>query len=254
MSDRLKDKVALITGATSGIGKAIAIAFAREGAKVVFIGRRENKGREVEKEIRDNGGIATFVRGDVTIEDDLKRMIHTAIDQYDQIDILVNNAGRSTTASLHEYDMKKDYDEIMDLNIRSYVQSCRLVLPYMLENKSGNILNIASIGAITAMPKQASYAISKAGVVQLSRTIAYEYAKEGIRCNTICSGLTQTELVQAYSPVEKILQSIVPSGTSGTAEGIAMAAVFMASDESPFMTGASLTIDGGCTCGPCPDL
>lgn len=254
MADRLKNKVAIVTGATSGIGKAIVEAFAKEGASVVFIGRRQEKGLAVEKEIKANGGEATFVQGDVTKEDDIKNMISTAVSKYGKIDILINNAGRSTVTSLHDYDMKTDYDDIMDLNIRSYVQCCRLVLPHMLENKNGNIINIASIGAITAMPKQVSYAVSKGGVVQLSRTIAYEYAKEGIRCNTICPGLTQTELVEAGSPVEKILQSIVPSKTSGTAEGIAMAAVFMASDETPYMSGACLTIDGACTCGPCPDL
>ncbi|MDO4500890.1 MAG: SDR family oxidoreductase [Erysipelotrichaceae bacterium] len=254
MADRLLDKVAIVTGATSGIGKAVVEAFAKEGAKVVFIGRRQDKGLAVESENRNQGGEVTFVQGDVTKEEDIEKMISTALEKYGKIDVLVNNAGRSTVASFHEYDMKKDYDDIMDLNIKSYVQCCRLVLPHMLKNKKGNIVNIASIGAITAMPKQVSYAVSKGGVVQLSRTIAYEYAKDGIRCNTICPGLTQTELVESGSPVEKILQSIVPSKTSGTAQGIAMAAVFMASDESPYMSGANLTIDGACTCGPCPEL
>lgn len=251
---RLENKVAIITGATSGIGKAIAIEFAREGAKVVFIGRRKEKGIAVEKEIHDLGGEGFFYQGDITQREHVKNLVNVTLEKYGKIDILVNNAGSSTVKSLHEYDMEKDYDQIMDLNIKSYVEMCKEVLPHMIKRKYGNIVNVASIGSITAMPKQVSYAISKAGIVQLTRTIAYEYAMQGIRANTICPGLTQTELVQADSPVEKLLQQIVPSKTSGTAKGIAMAAVFMASDESPFMSGANLVIDGACTCGPCPDL
>lgn len=251
---RLENKVAIITGGTSGIGKAIAIEFAKEGALVVFIGRRKEKGLSVEKQIKDFGGMGTFFQGDVTHNDYIKNLVHFTLDNFGKIDILVNNAGSSTVKSLHEYDMKNDYDYIMNLNIKSYVETCREVLPHMIKKHYGNIINIASIGAITAMPKQTSYAISKAGVVQLSRTIAYEYANCGIRANTISPGLTQTELVKTGSPVEKILQSIVPSKTSGTAHGITMAAVFMASDECPYMSGANLVIDGACTCGPCPDL
>ena len=254
MSERLKDKVAIITGATSGIGKAIAVRFAEEGAKVVFIGRREEKGREVERLIRNAGGEGVFVQGDVTIQEDLENLVQTTLRTYQKIDILVNNAGCSTVKRLHEYDMAQDYDYIMNLNVRSYVYACKLVLPCMMEQHKGNILNIASIGAMTAMPKEVSYAVSKGGVVQLTRTIAYEYASDGIRCNTISPGLTQTELVKAGSPVEKLLQDIVPSKTSGTPDGIANAAVFMASDETPYLSGANLIIDGACTCGPCPDL
>lgn len=251
---RLENKVAIVTGGTSGIGKAITIEFTREGASVVFIGRRKEKGLMVEKEIEDFGGKGLFFQGDITDYDSVRKLIDLTLEKFGKIDILVNNAGSSTVRSLHEYDMESDYDDIMNLNIKSYVQTCKEVLPHMIKKHYGNIVNIASIGAITAMPKQVSYAISKAGVIQLTRTIAYEYANDGIRANTICPGLTQTELVKAGSPVEKILQSIVPSKTSGTAHGIAMAAVFMASDESPYMSGANLVIDGACTCGPCPDL
>lgn len=251
MSKRLDGKVCIVTGGTSGIGKACVEAFIREGAKVVFVGRRDEKGKAIEKEIRSAGGDATYVKGDLSKEEDCRNVVKACIDAYGTVDVLMNNAGFGTFFPLDKMDLKKDYEDVFNLNIRAYFILCQEVLPYMVEKGKGNIINLASIGAITGMPMQASYAASKGAVVQLTRTIAVEYSKKGIRANTISPGLTITELVSAGSDVEKLLQSIVPGGNSGTAEGVANAAVFVASDETPFMTGANITIDGGVTCGPC---
>lgn len=254
MSKRLENKVCIVTGGTSGIGKACTEAFASQGAKVIFVGRREDKGKEIEESIRANGEEVTFVKGDLTKVEDCKNVIEACINTYGTIDVLMNNAGFGTFFALDEMDLEKDYENVFNINIRAYFIMCKEALRYMVENHKGNIINLASIGGITGAPKQASYAASKGAVVQLTRTIAVEYAKKGIRANTISPGLTITELVPAGSDIEKLLQSIVPGGNSGTAEGVANAAVFVASDETPFMSGANIVIDGGVTCGPCAPI
>lgn len=251
MGSRLENKVCLITGGTSGIGQATAEAFAREGAKVVFVGRREEKGKTIEAAIRAKGSDATFVKGDMSKVDECRSVVKACIDAYGTIDVLVNNAGFGTFFALDEMDLEKDYEDVFNLNIRAYFILSQEALKHMKAKGKGNIINVASIGAITGMPKQASYAATKGAVVQLTRTIAVEYSKVGIRANTISPGLTITELVQEGSDVEKLLQSIVPGGNSGTAEGVANCAVYLASDETPFMSGANLIIDGATSCGPC---
>lgn len=251
MADRLKDKVCLVTGATSGIGKATAETFAREGAKVVFVGRREDRGKAVEEAIRANGGEATFVQGDLTKPEDCENIVKKTVEIYGGIDVLMNNAGVGTVKPFEAYDMAEDYDNVMTLNLKAYFLTCKAAIPYMVEKGKGNIVNIASLGAHTGMPFQASYAASKGGVVQFTKTLAVEYSKKGIRANTISPGLTLTEMVEEGSEVEAMLRSIVPGGNAGTAEGVANAAVFCASDEVPFMSGANIMIDGATSCGPC---
>ncbi len=251
MADRLKGKVCLITGATSGIGKASAEAFAREGAKVVFVGRRAEKGKAIEAAIRKEGWEATFVQGDMTKAADCENVVKKTVEIYGTIDVLMNNAGKGTIKPFEAYDMEEDYDSVMTLNLKAYFLTCKAALPFMLEKGKGNIVNVASLGAYTGMPFQASYAASKGGVVQFTRTLAVEYSKKGIRANTISPGLTLTEMVVEGTEEEKLLRSIVPGGNAGTAEGVANAAVFCASDEVPFMSGANIMIDGATNCGPC---
>lgn len=248
---RLEGKVALITGGAAGIGKASAAAFAREGAKVVFLDIQEEKGFVVEKEIKDAGGEAMFMKVDVTVLSDIENAVNKTVEKYGKIDVLMNNAGSGTFFNLHEMDDEKDYDAVFNLNIKGYFQMCKLVIPHMLKNNGGSIINIASVAAITGMPKQSSYAATKGAVVQLTKSIAVEYATRNIRCNAILPGLTNTELVPEGSEVEKLIMTIVPMKRGGKPEGIAAAAVFFASDECPFCSGASLVIDGATTCGPC---
>ncbi|MCD8329380.1 MAG: SDR family oxidoreductase [Lachnospiraceae bacterium] len=254
MGTRLEGKVCVVTGGTSGIGKACVEAFIREGAKVLFVGRREEKGKAIEAELTAAGGTAVFVKGELTQEADCRKIISTCLETFGTIDVLMNNAGLGTIFPLDGMDLQKDYEEVFNLNIRAYFILCQEALKYMKEQGKGNIINVASIGAITGMPMQASYAASKGAVVQLTRTIAVEYSKKGIRANTISPGLTLTEMVPAGSDAEALLKSIVPGGNAGTAEGVANAAVYLASDETPFMSGANLVIDGAVTCGPCAPL
>ena len=251
MANRLKDKVCLVTGATSGIGRATVLAFVAEGAKVVFAARREEKGKALEEEVRANGGEAYYVQADLQKADDCKKIVDKTIELFGRIDVLMNNAGVGTVKPFLEYDMKTDYENVMNLNLTAYVLTCKEAIPYMIKQGAGNIVNVASLGAFTAMPLQASYAASKGGVIQFTRTLAVEFAKNNIRANTISPGLTITEMVPQGSEAEKLLRSIVPGLKAGTAEGVANAAVFCASDEVPFMSGANIMIDGATNCGPC---
>lgn len=251
MTDRLNSKVCLVTGGTSGIGKACVEAFVREGAKVAFVGRREEKGKDLEERFLNEGKEVFFIKGDLTKVEDCRNVVKFCIEKFGTIDVLLNNAGSGTFFQFDKMDLQKDYEDVFNLNIRAYFILCQEALAHMKVQMKGNIINVASIGAITGMPMQASYAASKGAVVQLTRTIAVEYAKKGIRANTISPGLTITEMVPSGSDVEKLLQSIVPGENSGSAEGVANAAVYLASDETPFMSGANLVIDGAVTCGPC---
>lgn len=243
---RLKDKAAIITGAASGIGKACATAFAREGARVVILDIQEEQGAISEKEIKGFGGEASFIKTDVTVLTEIENAVEETIEKYGKIDVLMNNAGSGSFFDLHEMDEKKDFDFIFDLNIKSYFRFCKLVIPYMVRNNGGSIINVASVGGITAMPKMASYGATKAAIIEFSKTVAVEYADRNIRCNTILPGAINTALKVPDSFVDQM----VPLKRLGEPEEVAAAAVFFASDECPHCTGASLVIDGGITCGP----
>ena len=250
MAGRLEGKVCIITGGTSGIGKASVEAFLREGAKVVFSARRD-AGFDQEKALREQGYDCMFVQADLKKEEDCRKVVPACVEKYGRLDVLFNNAGCGSVAPAVVADMTADWDDIFALNLRSYFILIQDALKVMLPQGKGNIINLASIGGITAMPMQSSYAASKAGVILLNRTIAVEYARKGIRCNVINPGLTLTEMVPEGSPVEDMLKAFVPGRNAGTAEGVANCAVFCASDETPFMTGAEINIDGGVTCGRC---
>lgn len=250
MAGRLEGKVCIVTGGTSGIGKACTEAFLREGAKVVFVARRD-AGFDQEKALQAQGYDCMFIQADLQKEEDCRKVVPATVEKFGTVDVLMNNAGYGTFAPVIAADPVTDWDNVFDLNIRSYFLLIQDALKIMVPKKQGNIINLASIGGYTAMPMQLSYAATKAGVIHMTRSIAVEYARYGIRCNSISPGLTITELVPAGSEVEGLLKSIVPGRNSGSAEGVANAAVFCASDETPFMTGADIVIDGGVTCGRC---
>ena len=243
---RLKDKTAIITGGGTGIGLATARAFCKEGAKVILFGRRKEK---LEKAVENLGGSAIIVQGDMTNNNDLDKLINETLHNFKKIDILVNNAGLFNGSPLHEIS-DSQWDEIMDINIRSVFQLTRRVLPVMLSQKYGSIIHISSILGLIAVPQVAAYNVSKGALNQFSRSIAVEYGSSGIRSNSICPGLIATDMtadLMKDADLMKEWSKEYPIGRFGKPEDVANACLYLASDESSFVTGITLPVDGGFT-------
>ena len=243
---RLKDKTAIITGGGTGIGLATARAFYQEGAKVILFGRRKEK---LEKAVEKLGGSAIIVQGDMTNNNDLDQLINETLHNFKKIDILVNNAGLFNGSPLHEIS-DSQWDEIMDINIRSVFQLTRRVLPAMLSQKYGSIIHISSILGLIAVPQVAAYNVSKGALNQFSRSIAVEYGSSGIRSNSICPGLIATDMtadLMKDADLMKEWSKEYPIGRFGKPEDVANACLYLASDESSFVTGITLPVDGGFT-------
>ena len=243
---RLKDKTAIITGGGTGIGLATACAFCQEGAKVILFGRRKEK---LEKAVGKLGSSAIIVQGDMTNNNDLDKLINETLHNFKKIDILVNNAGLFNGSPLHEIS-DSQWDEIMDINIRSVFQLTRRVLPVMLSQKYGSIIHISSILGLIAVPQVAAYNVSKGALNQFSRSIAVEYGSSGIRSNSICPGLIATDMtadLMKDADLMKEWSKEYPIGRFGKPEDVANACLYLASDESSFVTGITLPVDGGFT-------
>ena len=243
---RLKDKTAIITGGGSGIGLATARAFCKEGAKVILFGRRKEKLISAADEL---GESVLIVQGDMTHNDDLDQLINKTLNNFKGIDILVNSAGLYNGAPLHEIS-DSQWDGIMDINIRSIFQLTRRVLPIRMVQKSGSIVHISSILGLIAVPQVAAYNVSKGALNQFSRSIAVEYGSYGIRSNSICPGLIETDMTADLMKDASLMQEWskeYPIGRFGKPEDVASACLFLASDESSFITGTLLPVDGGFT-------
>ncbi|MFL2916224.1 MAG: SDR family NAD(P)-dependent oxidoreductase [Nitrospinia bacterium] len=243
---RLANKTAIITGGGSGIGKASAKFFHREGANVVLFGRRKHK---LEETVQELGSRALAIEGDMCQSTDLDRLVQETQSTFKRIDILVNNAGIFKGAPLHEVS-DDQYDEIMNINMTAVFQLTRKVLPVMMEQKGGSIIHISSILGIIAVPQVAVYNISKGAMNQLNRSIAVEYGNYGIRSNSICPGLIKTDMTADLMNDETLMQEWskeYPIGRFGKPEDVANACLFLASDESSFITGTILPVDGGFT-------
>jgi len=245
MGRRLEGKAAIITGATSGMGRATAILFAREGAMLALAGRRENLGKEVVDKIESNGGKAVFIKTDVMDRNDIKNLVKTTIDIYKKVDILVNNAGIVRMFNFTEMDEAKDFDEVFNTNVKSYFLLCKEVLPYMIEKKKGAIINVGSVAGEVGVPKLTSYSASKGAIRQFTKSLAIEYARFGIRVNAVIPGATRTDMVPEGEDFEKFVLAHQPMGRVASPEEIAPAILFLASDEASFCTGSLLIIDGG---------
>ena len=243
MPGKLTDNVAIITGATSGIGRSTALLFAKEGAKLVLTGRREKLGQELVAEIAAVGGEAVFVTSDVTKSDDIKKIVATAIDRFGRIDILVNNAGVMRAFDFAQFDETTDFDEIFDTNVKAYFLTCREVIPHMLAAGKGSIVNTASIAGMIGVPNLTSYAASKGAILQLTKSLSGEYARRGIRVNAVVPGLTLTDMVPGEFQDAAI--QIVPMKRAATPDEIAPGYLFLASDDASFCTGTQLVMDGG---------
>ena len=243
---RLKDKTAIITGGGSGIGLSTARAFCEEGAQVILFGRQKEKLISAANELDDS---TLIIQGDMTKNDDLDQLINNTLNNFKGIDILVNSAGLFNGAPLHEIS-DSQWDGMMDINIRSVFQLTRRVLPIMMDQKSGSIIHISSILGLIAVPEVAAYNVSKGALNQFSRSIAVEYGSYGIRSNSICPGLIETDMTADLMNDASLMQEWskeYPIGRFGKPEDVANACLFLASDESSFITGTVLPVDGGFT-------
>ena len=247
---RLEGKVALISGGARGQGAVEAQLFAREGAKVVFGDILDESGKQVEAEIHEAGGEAAYVHLDVTREDDWRTAVNTAIDRYGKLDILVNNAGILIRKGIEDT-TEEDWDRIMGVNAKGAFLGTKHSIPAMRQAGGGSIVNISSTAGLVASPSgSASYTASKGAVRLLTKSTAVQYAKEGIRCNSIHPGPIDTDMIQETltdsAKLEERMQRL-PMGRVGTADEIAYGVLYLASEEASFVTGSELVIDGGTT-------
>jgi len=244
-------KVALVTGGTSGIGKATAIAFARAGAKVVLTGRREKEGAQVVAEIKKLGGDAAFVRADVAKDGDVKKMVDFTIDKFGKLDVAFNNAGVEWMGPLDQA-TEAEYRRIFDINVWGVLNSMRHEIPAMLKNGGGAIVNTSSVAGHVGLPQVSVYIASKHAVEGLTKSVALEVAKQNIRINAIAPGVIGTEMFDRFAHEDKVrdqIISITPVGRIGASEEIAAAVLYLASDNAKFTTGSSLVVDGGFIAG-----
>lgn len=250
MGDRLKGKVAIIGGGTSGMGTAMVELFAAEGAKVVFSGRRADRGEALAEKVCAQGYDVCYVQGDFTKLADMEHVVAVTVEKYGTVDVLVNNAAYSVPSPMLDMDVDKQFYPTMELNVRSYFAMSKLVLPYMIEKGNGSIINISSASGTDGSPRFSMYAASKGAVNLLTKSCAMEYAKYGVRCNAVAPGMTYTEKMIKGSPHAQASLAVVPMQRGGEAMEQAYAALFFATDECRYCTGAILPVDGGQTCGP----
>jgi len=246
---RLNGKVAIITGAGSGIGRGAALAFAREGAKIVVADWGEETGRETVKLIKKQGGEAMFVKVDVSNSADAANLVKQCLAAYGQVDILFNNAGIVKMGALHET-AEADWDQVINVNLKGVFLCSKAVLPQMLKQDKGKIVNTASIAGLVGFDQLGPYCASKGGIIALTREMAVEYGPKKINVNCIAPGVIKTAMTKDMLNDPATAQGFAastPYPRLGEPEDIAMAAVYLASDESDFVTGEILVVDGGWT-------
>ena len=242
---KLQDKVAIITGSTSGMGVEEAFRFAKEGAKVVVVGRNQARLDETCEHIRSNGGECLGVACDITTPEGCRELFNETMRQYGRIDILVNNAGVFDKYVKLLDTSEELWDSIFNINVKAIFRLCKLVLPQMIERHNGAIVNIGSIAGLVANKGGAAYTTSKHAVIGLTKHLSSAYAMEGVKINCICPGTIVTPLIKDV--VATIPKDNVPMRRFGQPEEVADLAVFLASDEAGFMNGAIIPIDGGFT-------
>lgn len=250
---RLENKVAIVTGGASNpsLGRSTSLAFAREGATVVITDIDKDGGKKVELEINESNGKALFIEHDVTSLQDWERVRKETLNNFGKVDILVNNAGIAILHPLEET-TEEDWDKTIDVNLKSIFLGCKTILPNMRENKSGSVINISSIAGLVGLVSASAYNSSKGGVRLLTKNIALEYGDYNVRCNSIHPGFMATNMNDPKKIVERgrdlqALIDAIPLKRMGTAEDIANCALFLASDESSYVTGSEFIIDGGMT-------
>src|SRR5438045_5858284 len=241
-------KVALVTGGTSGIGKATAIKFARAGAKVVLTGRRGKEGTQVVDEIKKLVGDAAFVRADVAKDADVKAMVDFTVDRFGRLDVAFNNAGVEWKGPLDQA-TEAEYRRVFDINVWGVLNSMRHEIPAMLKNEGGAIVNNSSVAGHVGLGEVSIYIASKHAVEGLTKSVALEFARRNIRINAVAPGVIATDMLDRFAGKEgemrDSLTSIIPVGRTGAGEEIAAAVLYLCSDDAKFTTGTSLVVDGG---------
>jgi len=254
MSKRFAEKVCLVTGATSGIGRATAVQFAREGARLALTGRNVERGQRVLQEVLAAGAKdAEFWPGDVTDSVSVGSIVKAVADRFGRIDVLFNNAGINGYGAVDEISVDA-FRRVIEVNLLGQFYFAREVVPIMKRKGAGAIVNTASDWGIVAGPKTVAYSASKGGVIMMTKAIALDHAADGIRCNAICPGDTLTPMTvdrlafEGQDSQEDVDGAALPLGRCGRPEEIATAVAFLASDDSSFVTGVALPADGGNTC------
>lgn len=250
MKAPLQDKVSLITGGASGMGRAAALAFAEAGSKVVIADTDPSGGDETASLIKKAGGEVEFVPTDVTASSDVENMVHAVVDRFGRLDCAFNNAGIGGTMFVPMADYEEDiFDQVVDVNLKGTFLCMKCELPAMLANGSGAIVNMSSVAGLTGGPMGAAYYASKHGVIGLTRSAAMEYATQGLRVNAVCPGWTETPLTDPVTRDDPERESFIlgmhPMGRLCTVEEVANAVVWLCSEGASYINGHALPIEGG---------
>jgi NAD(P)-dependent dehydrogenase (short-subunit alcohol dehydrogenase family) len=256
---RFQDKVILITGATSGIGEAAAKMFAAEGGKVVFCGRRTDRGEQVQKSIQTEGGEATYVRADVRVESDVQHFVAAAVEKYGGLDVCFNNAGITIERPLHEYTLV-EWDDVINTDLRGSFLALKYEIPHLIARGGGVVVVTSSSNALATTEKRAAYSAAKRGLVGMVQAAAQDYYEKGVRINVLIPGTTDTDLTRRAGGMMDAPDAVWEAAAALWAktnvpvahrmakpEEIAAFALTLASDEFSYLTGAQLVIDGGKT-------
>lgn len=244
---RLEGKVAVVTGAGQGLGRAYALEFAKQGANVVVNDVNMDNANKVVKEIEGMGRKAIAVKAGVDSREEAQNLIDTAIEKFGKVDILVNNAGITRTAMLHRM-TKEEWDQVISVNLTGVFNCIRAVAPHMMERKYGKIVNVTSVAGVRGTMGQINYGAAKAGVIGLTKSAARELAKYGINVNAVAPGVIETAMTEVIRTNPKFREkfiSEIPLGRFGQPEDVALVAAFLASDDARYVTGQVLMVDGG---------
>ena len=243
---KLQDRVAIVFGGTSGLGEATAKAFANEGAKTVVTGRDEEEGNRIVKDIRDSNQNAIFVKADVTQKNDIQAVIDKVLTTYGQIDILYNGAGIHDAYD-NAVELEEDfYDKLMAINVKAPYLASKMVIPHFIKQGGGTIINVGSQATQMAGPGGSAYVTSKHAILGFSKQLAFDFGSQGIKVNTLSPGFIKTPMTEG---IEDERLERIPAKRAGKPEEIAALAVFLASDDSNYMQGANVLMDGGWVLG-----